>query len=58
MSIRRPGLNKKIGGHRYTLWKDNPTGRREAEDKATILRRQYISVRLVELRTGWVIYVW
>jgi len=56
MSIRRPGITKKIGKHRYALWRDAPLGRIDAEKRMQELRPKYQSVRIVKLATGWFIY--
>ena len=56
MSIRRPSIAKKIGKHRYALYGDMPLCKSEAERLAQKLRAKYDSVRVVRLRTGWVVY--
>jgi len=56
MSIRRPSITKKIGKHRYALYKDEPLNKSEAERLAQGLRGKYDSVRVVRLQTGWVVY--
>ncbi len=54
--IRRPSITKKIGKHRYALYKDEPLGRLDAEFLAAGLRYKYASVRVVRLQTGWFVY--
>ena len=54
--IRRPSITKKIGKHRYALYRDIPYDRSEAEQIASKLRKKYSSVRVVCLQTGWFIY--
>ncbi len=56
MSIRRPSITKKIGKHRYALYKDEPLNKDVAERLAQRLRQRYSSVRVVRLQTGWVVY--
>ena len=56
-SIRCPSITKKIGGHRYALYKDEPLGYYDALEVAANLRRKkYTSVRVVRLQTGWFVY--
>lgn len=56
MPIRRPSITKKIGKHRYALYRDEPLNKSEAERIAQKLRGKYDSVRVVRLQTGWVVY--
>ena len=56
MPIRRPSITKKIGKHRYALYRDEPLNKSEAERLAQMLRAKYDSVRVVRLQTGWVVY--
>ena len=56
MSIRRPSITKKIGKHRYALYRDEPLNKSEADTLAQGLRCKYSSVRVVRLQTGWVVY--
>lgn len=56
MGIRRPSITKKIGKHRYALYRDEPLTKSEAERLAQRLRGKYDSVRVVRLQTGWFVY--
>ena len=56
MPIRRPVVSKKFGNHRYALFEDMPLSKREAKDKADVLKEKYKSVRVIKLSTGWFIY--
>jgi len=56
MPIRRPSITRKIGKHRYALYKDDPLNKSEADRLAQWLRGKYSSVRVVRLQTGWVVY--
>ena len=56
MAIRRPSITKKIGKHRYALYKDEPMNKSRADMLAQGLRCKYDSVRVVRLQTGWVVY--
>lgn len=58
MPIRHPSITKKIGKHRYALYKDEPLNKDVAERLAQKLRGKYDSVRVVRLQTGWVVYHW
>ena len=56
-SIRHPSITKKIGKHRYALYKDEALGYYDALEVAANLRRKgYSSVRVVRLQTGWFVY--
>jgi hypothetical protein len=56
MGIRRASITKKIGSHRYALWKDIPLNYDEALRESSILRNRYQSVRIVKLQQGWFLY--
>lgn len=56
MGIRIPSITKKYGKHRYAVLNVFTLGYRETQEEAQRIRKQGYSVRVLEMRTGWVIY--